>query len=181
MTKTQIIKWIGQKEQDALLKIGQCEKDEKEKYMNELFAQHGVALTAADIQQLLVKALNLWDGLKEDLHNADEGIRLRSFCYSLGQRVRPFVASESATLDQIKTCLDVNTPELSRIEKKYSDKRERVSRNYNSLIGNVRSLRNAKAGLEYLKSLGLDISELEKLDAQQCTAIMAPVDVKFLI
>lgn len=36
MTKTQIVKWIEQKEQDALLKIGQCEK---EKYMDALFAQ----------------------------------------------------------------------------------------------------------------------------------------------
>ena len=181
MTKTQIVKWIEQKKQDALLKIGQCEKDEKEKYVDALFAQHGVALTAANIQRLLVKALNLWDELKEDLHSADEGIRLRGFCYSLSQRIRPFVATESATLDQINACLDISTPELSRIEKKYSDKRERVSRNYNSLIGNVRSLKNAKAGLEYLKSLGLDVSELEKLDVQQCTAVMAPVDIKFLI
>lgn len=180
MTKAQIIKWVERKKQDALLKIGQCEKDEKAEYRDSLFAKHGVTLTAANVQRLLIEALNLWDGLKEDLHSTDEGIRLRSCCYSLDHRVRSFVTSENATLDQVITCLNIDTPDISRIEKKYSDKRERVIQNYNSLIGNVRSLKNAKAGLEYIRSLGLNVSELEKLDAQQCTAVMAPVDIKFI-
>ena len=53
--------------------------------------------------------------------------------------------------------------------------------NYRNVIANVSNMKNAKLAMEYLKSLGFDLSDLVKADENPVTtALSVEVDTRFL-
>jgi hypothetical protein len=70
-----------------------------------------------------------------------------------------------------------NVPELIRLKKKHDDIQNNINSQYNSIIANIVKLSTAKKASEYLKELGFAIPNEEE---PKCTALMTPIDTKYL-
>ena len=60
--------------------------------------------------------------------------------------------------------------------------RNEVGKNYDNVILNVQQLKDAKLGMEYLKALGFDLTDLLAQEAAPVeTALAVPIDTRYLM
>ena len=60
--------------------------------------------------------------------------------------------------------------------------RTEVERTYTNVAANLGGLANAKLGMEYLESLGFDLTELKAQDEKPVeTALAVPINTQFLL
>ena len=87
---------------------------------------------------------------------------------------------------EIRSCLlkefeDGRTEIRKGIKARKNEMIKGITDNYRNVIANVSNMKNAKLAMEYLKSLGFDLSDLVKADENPVTtALSVEVDTRFL-
>lgn len=180
MTKKQLIKWIEGKQSAALAQIDDQYQKALTDHKAVLYIELGIADLAAEIKPLLDKADALLSAWSE--RHAERVTTTSEYYNSLRQRLYPFISSENALYESIIAHeFRDSTPERKQLENRKSEMSREVKANYGNVIRNLEALANAKLGLEYLKELGFDVSEVVAMDEKPViTALAVPVDTRFL-
>lgn len=171
MTKRQIIKWLESQSEKALAEV----ETQSEKALNTYYAERneriGLEDTATSIAALMQQAYSLTESFKEKVKAEYPGVDTLcgyygSISYKLGN-----MSSQA----EIRSCL------LKEFEDGRNEMIKGITDNYRNVIANVSNMKNAKLAMEYLKSLGFDLSDLVKADENPVTtALSVEVDTRFL-
>lgn len=180
MTKKHLLKWLDCRKNEALNKVF----DEEVKAKKELKAWK-LAETHFDelIAEIGPKLSEVYDRM-ESWHQANEGIcgRECNAYNTVRYRLGPIV-SGSTTLAAILAETEFrNTSHDTELNRKYMQMRIAVERTYANVAANLSRLANAKLGMEYLESLGFDLSELKAQNEKPIeTALAVPINTQFLL
>ena len=156
MTKRQIIKWLESQSEKALAEV----ETQSEKALNTYYAERneriGLEDTATAISALMQQAYSLTESFKEKVKAEIRSCLLKEF-------------------------EDGRTDIRKGIKARKNEMIKGITDNYRNVIANVSNMKNAKLAMEYLKSLGFDLSDLVKADENPVTtALSVEVDTRFL-
>lgn len=178
MTKKQLIKWLEDK---RALTLEQIEKEYGEalsEHRKALRAELGIYELAEQIKPLLVEADTLILNWKEKWK---ERVEMNSYSCSLHRRLYDFTKDENALLAYLcRNEFDDTTKERQQLNKKKRDLMDKAEQSYSNVILNVQSYKTAILGLEYLKELGFDMTEVDTMEQAPVTTLTVPVDTRFL-
>lgn len=73
--------------------------------------------------------------------------------------------------------VDFESRELSRLEAEFEETQRKITANYAAIRADLKSKSKAAQCVEYLREVGFDVSELEKLE---CTAVAVALDKRYL-
>ena len=180
MTKKQLLKWLDARKNEALLKVSAEEVEAKKALKSwKLEATHFGELIA----EIGPKLNEVYDRM-ESWHKENEDLCGREYnAYNtLRYRLGPLV-SGSTTLEAILAETEFrDTHHNTELNRKYMQMRTEVERTYINVAANVSGFANAKLGMEYLESLGFDLSELKAQDEKPVeTALAVPINTQFLL
>lgn len=181
MTKKILIKWLEQSKRKALSAVDEERKTALKKYDEELYEKVGLREIADKVQTLFTEADQLvaeWHAKYEE-YLATYGRyygSVHSICYD-------FISGQDATYNRMKS-LEFNEDSKPRVavRRQFDSLRNEVGKNYDNVILNVQQLKDAKLGLEYLKALGFDLTDLLAQDTAPVeTALAVPIDTRYLM
>lgn len=174
MTKRQIIKWLESQSEKALAEV----ETQSEKALNTYYAERneriGLEDTATSIAALMQQAYSLTESFKEKVKAEYPGVdTLCGYYGSISYKL-----ANMSSQAEIRSCL------LKEFEDGRTEIRKGIKARKNEMIkgitDNYRNV-NAKLAMEYLKSLGFDLSDLVKADENPVTtALSVEVDTRFL-
>lgn len=183
MTKRDLVKWLERKKSEAI--------DKAERAKNE-------AITAA--KELEYKNIGFDDFLDDALPCLQEFIekygkfidKVKTFDgmsmsrYNWKFSYSDFVSSFSDRQDvrrNMEEAIHIDTKRYNKIKDDMYYNKRGVKSTYNTVIETVKNLPTAKDGIEYLKKLGFDISEIQPIEQkkQLPATISVNVDVKYLL
>lgn len=181
MRKTQIIKWLEKLKAEKKQACVEAYYAKQKEIETKIYKENGTEDIARIIHEHIVEIGKQIDNWKKRL---DERVTVTGYCSSIGY----FVAQLSTYDDVYKRLTSTDTyisltGELGDAQRKKDKMVEEIRQAYDSVIANVRALPTAKKGIEYLKELGFDVSELEKMDDQKTavsTALATPIDTRYL-
>lgn len=167
MTKRQIIKWLESQSEKALAEV----ETQSEKALNTYYAERneriGLEDTATSIAALMQQAYSLTESFKEKVKAEYPGVD--TLCGYYG--------SISYKLGNMSSQAEIR----KGIKARKNEMIKGITDNYRNVIANVSNMKNAKLAMEYLKSLGFDLSDLVKADENPVTtALSVEVDTRFL-
>ena len=183
MTKRDLVKWLEKKKPEAIAKAEKA-KDE--------------AITAA--KELEYKDIGFDDFLDDALPCLQEFIKkygkfidkVKTFNgmsmskYNWKYGYNDFVARFGDRQDvrrNMEEAISIDTERYRKTKNEAYYNRRKVELTYETVIDTVKNLPTAKDGLEYLKKLGFDISEIQPIEhkKQLPATISVNVDVKYLL
>lgn len=159
MTKRDLVKWLEKKKPEAI------EKADK--------AREKAITTAKELEYKEI-------GFDEFLEDAIP--HLQRFIKKYGDFISRF--GDIATIRKnIEEILRLDTERYRKARDDANSNRRAVESTYNTVIETIKNLPTAKDGLEYLKKLGFDVSEIEPAEKkkQLPATISVNVDVKYLL
>lgn len=181
MTKRQIIKWLELQRSNALAEVETQSTNALDKYYAERNEKIGLDDTAAQIVDFIQQALKRIESFEEGVKSEYPEIEIRYGYY--GTATYKLIGLSSIT-DVLESLLreidDSNTPAVTSILKRKSEVIEKIRDNYYNVIANVRNMKNAKLAIEYLKTLGFDLSDLIKANETPLVPALSIVDTRFL-
>lgn len=84
-------------------------------------------------------------------------------------------------IDDIKAIvlerIEFESRELSRLETEFEETQRKITANYAAIRADLKNKSKAAQCVEYLREVGFDVSELEKLE---CTAVAVALDKRYL-
>ncbi len=84
-------------------------------------------------------------------------------------------------IDDIKAIvlerIEFESRELGRLEKEFEELKRKVTANYAAIRADLKNKSKAAQCVEYLREVGFDVSDLEKLE---CTAVAVALDKRYL-
>ena len=180
MTKKQLLKWLDARKNEALLKVSAEEVEAKKAFKAwKLETTHFAELIA----EIGPKLNEVYDRM-ESWHQENEDIcgRECNAYNTLRYRLGPIV-SGSTTLEATLAETEFrDTRHNTELNRKYMQMRTEVERTYTNVAANLGGLANAKLGMEYLESLGFDLTELKAQDEKPVeTALAVPINTQFLL
>ena len=183
MTKRDLVKWLEKKKPEAI--------DKAERARDEI-------ITAA--KELEYKTIGFDDFLDEALPCLQEFIekygkfidKVKTFNgmsmskYNWKYGYNDFVARFGDRQDvrrNMEEAISIDTERYRKTRDDANFNRRKVESTYNTVIETVKNLPTAKDGIEYLKKLGFDISEIQPAEQkkQLPATISVNVDVKYLL
>lgn len=179
MTKKQLIKWVEGKRADALVRIEQRYQEALADHTAALHIELGISELTASIKPLLAEADDLLMAWREKWKE-----RVSSTCYwnSLHNRLYNYTKDDNALYKSF--CAEEftdTTEERRRLDQTQKATERDTNSNYANVLRNLQVLKDAKLGLEYLKKLGFDVSEVVAMDEKPVfTALAVPIDTRFL-
>jgi SHS2 domain-containing protein len=180
MTKRDIIKFLERKQQEKRDAVTNAFDANREQLVQSIYSAWGLPALADKMQPLLVEAFRLWDDWKKE-HKDYEGLQLNHYFYSLINQLISYTESKGATYKQLiadHIRLDTKAMQIQRQE--YHEQLNDVGSTFNTVIATVQQMKIAKQAAVYLKELGFDLSELENPAEPVQTALMIPVNTRFL-
>lgn len=154
-------------------------------YLNkavELNERIGLEDTATSIAALMQQAYSLTESFKEKVKAEYPGVdTLCGYYGSISYKL-----ANMSSQAEIRSCLlkefeDGRTEIRKGIKARKNEMIKGITDNYRNVIANVSNMKNAKLAMEYLKSLGFDLSDLVKADENPVTtALSVEVDTRFL-
>ena len=183
MTKRDLVKWLEKKKPEAIAKAKMAgEKviaDTKELEYKELGFDEFLEDAVPDIQRFIKKYGEFIDKVNEF-----DGIAMSKYSWHYGYS--NFIAhfGDVATIRKnIEEVIHLDTERYRKARDDAYSNRRAVESTYNTVIETVKNLPTAKDGLEYLKKLGFDVSEIEPAEKkkQLPATISVNVDVKYLL
>lgn len=173
LTKKEVINWIERVEQKALSSV-------RKKYNDAVVAEENRILKESGAQDIL-----------------DSCARIISQAVAENERLNTLVAESKniryeknayfglsrqlADAQEVKSAFtryaNFESKELTRLKKSHEETERNVRANYAAVREAIKNKSNARRCLEYLKEVGFDVSDLEKLE---CTEIAVAVDKRYL-
>lgn len=159
---------------------------QSEKALNTYYAERneriGLEDTATSIAALMQQAYSLTESFKEKVKAEYPGVdTLCGYYGSISYKL-----ANMSSQAEIRSCLlkefeDGRTEIRKGIKARKNEMIKGITDNYRNVIANVSNMKNAKLAMEYLKSLGFDLSDLVKADENPVTtALSVEVDTRFL-
>ena len=156
------------------------------KALNTYYAERneriGLEDTATSIAALMQQAYSLTESFKEKVKAEYPGVdTLCGYYGSISYKL-----ANMSSQAEIRSCLlkefeDGRTEIRKGIKARKNEMIKGITDNYRNVIANVSNMKNAKLAMEYLKSLGFDLSDLVKADENPVTtALSVEVDTRFL-
>lgn len=170
---------------DAIIELAEVE-NQSEKALNTYYAERneriGLEDTATSIAALMQQAYSLTESFKEKVKAEYPGVdTLCGYYGSISYKL-----ANMSSQAEIRSCLlkefeDGRTEIRKGIKARKNEMIKGITDNYRNVIANVSNMKNAKLAMEYLKSLGFDLSDLVKADENPVTtALSVEVDTRFL-
>lgn len=180
MTKKLLLKWLDQQKEKALATVIANEAAAKEALLAEKTRACGLEALAAEIEPKLsavYDAVAAW-------HKEHEAILGRECAQynSVRSRLAPLIDTSRPLLKVMQTYEFARTQADEDLKRKFAELQREVERTYNNVSKNAEGLANAKLGMEYLQSLGFDLTTLLALDEKPMeTALACPINVSYLL
>lgn len=176
MTKKELIKFVEAKKENARQMLKENSNKDIKIHNDRIYKKMELDKHAETIFILCQQLDNAFDDLAASL---PLGVTYCKYGNGLRNILRPYIENGvDSTKNRIITWLDDDSKEMNLIAKRYKEMWEKVKTNYDNVIRNISSLKNAKLGIEYLESLGFkDISEPK----EECTALACIVDTDYLL
>lgn len=181
MTKTQIVKWVEAKKNEAIEKVMVQAEEAVNDYKRSVLQEAGLHEMAQKVGSLIAEAADLSCKFEEALKSNPE-IEIYDYrCFS--ERFCKYVGGADAIENLMMAGIlrSHRCKKIVDITDRADKMRSAVITNYNNAIENVRSCKNPKEAVAYLKSLGFDTSRLGEPEKSPGTMLSAPVDQKFLL
>lgn len=176
MTKTDLIKWLEDERRKALKNAEKRYEKEMEAYTKELYEKIQLDKHAEQIFKLCKQLDSAFDELKNAL--TTDVVFCEEFRDSLPRILRSFPDFES-TKEELATYLFDRAERKKSIYRRFNELAKNINENYDSVLLNVKNIKNAKLGVQYLESLGFkDINAKEK--EEESTAVACVVNTDFL-
>lgn len=180
MTKREILKFLERKQQEKISAICDEYLALREQLLQKVYAELGLPALADKIHSLLAEAGRLWADWQKE-HEYLDYITCHHNYYSLSGLIDGYTSSETTTLDKlVNDDIRVLPEDVRNACKEYNVHRECVRNTFNTVITTVQEMKSAKQAAIYLKELGFDLSEIGKPAEPAQTALMVPVDTRFL-
>lgn len=181
MTKKDLIKWVEAQRESAVSEVEDKKYEALVSYKEKIIEEIGLDEVASEIQK---KFNEIDDKLKSWKAGLDPDITLDDKYWGTTARdILPYISKPGST----KWRLLANDLRISdskayqKIRKKFDETRDNVNREYTNVVANVQALKNAKLGVEYLESLGFDLTKLKEADAKPLTtALSVPINTEYL-
>jgi hypothetical protein len=179
MTKRQLLKWLEEKEAEALNNAKQHYLLAKEVHKEQLYAELELIPLASKIQEYANKADDLMRAWKEKYKNKVEMV---SNYGDVSTKLSNLVESPNTTFKRIiEYDFRDNTPEMLALDGEYKKVKDEIKKNYANVSANIQNLKDAKTGMQYLQELGFDLAALIQADEKPIsTALSVAIDTRYL-
>lgn len=180
MTKKILLKWLDTQKAKALCQVSQQETAAFEALLLEKIKRSDFNAFA---EYLLPRMTEIHDKL-EEWHAANAELvgsvtNCYGYLYSILHRT---LCSNTSPIERLRKEEIHETKLDSELKKRYTALRREVEKTYENVAANVSNLANAKLGLEYLKELGFDLTDLLVQEERPVeTALAVPVNTDFLL
>lgn len=182
MTKRDLVKWLERKQSEAK-KTATEAKDKKIDEIKETFYKElGIDDFVDRVVPIFEKAFAEYKSFYDKVENID-GVTISKYGWKRGYYdIQAFTEKDNIRDSIIEVIHYADTPTRTKINE-VSIECVRVESAYNTVIETVKNLPTAKDGIEYLKKLGFDISEIQPVEQkkQLPATISVNVDVKYLL
>lgn len=183
MTKRDLVKWLEKKKPEAIAKAERV-KDEaitaaKELEYKEIGFDEFLEDAIPHLQRFIKKYGEFIDKV-----NAIDGYMMSKYNYRYGYHDFVGYFGDIKTIRKnIEEVIHLDTERYRKTRDNANSNRRAVESTYNTVIETVKNLPTAKDGLEYLKKLGFDVSEIAPAEKkkQLPATISVNVDVKYLL
>lgn len=181
MTKRDLVKWLESKQSEAKKKAT-ASKDKKIAEIEEAFYKElGLDEFVDTVVPIFEKAFAEYKSFYDKVDNID-GVRISKYGYRRGYFDIEALTDKYKIRDSIIEVLNYYDNPIQAKINEVSIECKKVERTYITVIETVKNLPTAKDGIEYLKKLGFDISEIQPVEQKQLPAtISVNVDVKYLL
>jgi len=183
MTKRDLVKWLEKKKPEAIAKAERA-KDEAITAAKELeYKTIGFDDFLDDALPCLQEFIEKYGKFIDKVKTFD-GMSMSKYNWKFGYG--DFVARFSNRQDvrmNMEEAIHIDTERYRKTRDDAYSNRRKVESTYNTVIETVKNLPTAKDGIEYLKKLGFDISEIQPVERkkQLPATISVNVDVKYLL
>ena len=183
MTKRDLVKWLEKKSLEART-IAQKDRDKLINSAKEVeYVDIGLDDFVKDTVEMFRKYLDRYADFIKNVNSID-GMSMSKYNWRFGYN--DFVAkfSDAQTIrDNYAEAIHINTVRYKEIVDKANSSKAKVESTYYTVIETVKNLPTAKDGLEYLKKLGFDVSEIEPAEKkkQLPATISVNVDTRYLL
>lgn len=179
MTKRILIKWLEDKQSEALHNAKMQYDMAEQAYLEKRNTVMQISETAEQIHSLVSKADDILNDWLDSILKIDGIIQRDSY------RCLKDLFSDMSTVHNVEEKLKLqfrdNTKKYQELYKKNELIIDEIKRNYANVITNVQQLKDAKTGIKYLEELGFDLTDLLEADAQPVTtALSVPINKKYL-
>lgn len=180
MTKREILKFLEIKRNEKLSSIHSDYKTLRGQLMQKAYTDLELNTLAGQIQPLLSDACRLWNDWVKKNENLDY-VSIHHSTYNMSGLLNRYTAYDGATLvNLVKDDINVEPDEVKNAYQEYKANRDCVMNTYTTVYVTVQEMKNAKQAAVYLNELGFDLSEIGKPAEPEQTALMVPVDTRFL-
>lgn len=176
MTKKELIKFVEAKKENARQILNENGNKDIKIHNDRIYKKMELDKHAEIIFKLCQQLDAAFD---EMIASLPPDVEYRDFSGSFRSALRKYIENGvDSAKDRIIVWLNDESKEMNLITKRYKEMWEKVKTNYDNVIRNISSLKNAKLGIEYLESLGFkDISPKK----EECTALACIVDTDYLL
>lgn len=183
MTKKDLVKWLQGQKDIALDKAKENSANSEEKLREKYLKDLGVDKFLDEIIPQLEQVCNSYAELVNNI-TREEGVSISRYHYKFGYYDFEKLTHKHEFKSAIFSCLHFdNDHEYKKEVRKLNDFVCSVEHTYDTAIQTIKNLPTAKDGIEYLKKLGFDVSEIEPAEKkkQLPATISVNVDVKYLL
>lgn len=176
MTKRELVKWLEGKRSEALSNVSDQYREALEAHDEALYKIIGLEEVSKSIEGHLSAAYEVYTKWEKDNENH---ISVIHSSYSIGGMIERILNYNGGVFKRmVDGDFEDFSPERERLRNEKNKVYDEIKRNYENLIINVQSLKNARVACEYLESLGFDISNIS--EKEECTALAVEVDTRYL-
>lgn len=181
MTKRQLVKFLEQKQADALADAEAVYKKAKENHILQLEEDLKFNQVSQNITMLISQA----DDVLDDWQRYIEAHPELNIEWTTKFGCLKYKLNDLTTVTQIQSAMKKHihdvTPEKRSLTDRYAQIKNGINSNYANVIANVQQLKDAKLGAQYLTGLGFNLTTLLEEDKNpMTTALSVPVDTTFL-
>lgn len=185
MTKRELVKWLEKKKPEAIAKAERAKEkaitDAKELEYKEIGFDEFLEDAIPHLQRFIQKYGEFIDKVNGSEVN---GIRISKYSWHYGYNELVANYGDIKTIrTNIAECIRIDTERYRKARDNANSDKRAVESTYWTVIETVKNLPTAKDGIEYLKKLGFDISEIQPTvkKKQLPATISVNVDVKYLL
>lgn len=183
MTKRDLVKWLEKKKPEAIEKADKARREAIDAAEEEGYKELGLDDFLDDAIPHLQKFIEKY-GEFVDKVNAIDGYSMSRYNWRYGYNEFVSYFGDAKTIRKnVAESIRLETEQYRKVREQANSSRNKVEATYNTVIETVKNLPTAKDGLEYLKKLGFDVSEIEPAEKkkQLPATISVNVDVKYLL
>lgn len=182
MTKRDLVKWLERKQSEAYDTASEYADKKIDEIKESFYKDLGLDEFVNTVVPIFEKAFAEYEKFYKKIDDID-GVSISKYGFRRGYYDIQDLTDASKVRLSIIECLNyLNHPVFTKINEARNECKM-VNHTYSTVIETVKNLPTAKDGIEYLKKLGFDVSEIQPAEQkkQLPATISVNVDVKYLL